>query len=196
MGATIVVLTEAWQKKLDDNIGSTTVISNPVDPILLPGTEPRDNEHLLLLGRDNPVKNHAFAMEIASELQIKRPGLKLSITGIKRSTHPFIHALGWVTEEKKIHLLQTASVLLLPSLYEGQPMVALEANACRLPIVASSGLFSLPSSTVYVGPKIEEWISVIDTLLENPLNVVPDDNLPLINTVQLKWMECYSSLLE
>ena len=192
--ATVVVLSEAWAKKLQPLIGQTRAISNPVDPRMTPGSAPRDRDHLLLLGRDDPVKNHAMAVDIALKLRDKRPGLKLTMTGIQQSTHPFIKALGWVSEEKKLHLLQTASALLLPSLYEGQPMVALEAHACGMPIIASGHLSSLPPLTINAGPTVEDWVSILDAVLEQPSELQTNDAVPQILEVQQQWSACYSPL--
>ena len=50
----------------------------------------RDRDHLLLLGRNDPVKNHSMAIEIATKLRLQRPDLVLSMTGVEKSTKPFI----------------------------------------------------------------------------------------------------------
>ena len=195
MGATVVVLSAVWKEQFTKSIGPTIAISNPVDLHLSPNNGLRDRDHLLLLGRNDPVKNHSMAIEIATKLRLQRPDLMLSMTGVEKSTKPFIKALGWVSEERKFHLLQTASLLLLPSSHEGQPMVALEANACGLPIVASDHLSSLPPSTFFAGPEIEDWVSEINTLLEHPPVVEANDPLTHLDSVQQQWMACYSALL-
>ena len=194
LGATVVVLSDVWKEQFTKSIGPTIAISNPVDLHLGPTNDLRDRDHLLLLGRNDPVKNHSMAIEIATKLRLQRPNLRLSMTGVETSTKPFVEALGWVSEERKLHLLQTASLLLLPSSHEGQPMVALEANACGLPIVASDHLSSLPSSTFFAGPAIEDWVSEINTLLEHPPVVEANDPLAHLESVQQQWMACYSAL--
>ena len=60
-------------------------------------------------------------------------------------------------------MLQESSLLLLPSAYEGQPMVALEALACGTPVLASNALHSLPDviSRPHEGT-IECWADSIE----------------------------------
>ncbi|MGB1985852.1 MAG: glycosyltransferase family 4 protein, partial [Candidatus Poseidoniaceae archaeon] len=75
-----------------------------------------------------------------------------------------IVAHGWVSKEEKVKLLQESSLLLLPSTYEGQPMVALEALACGTPVLASNVLHSLPDGIKVASLEdIEEWIEKIDS---------------------------------
>ena len=192
--ATVVVLSESWQALFASNIGTTQAISNPLHPRISASDIEREQDHLLLLGRPDPVKGHDVAIELVRKLRTQRPNVQLSITGIEDSSEEFIHALGWVSEEEKLRLLRTASLLLLPSSYEGQPMVALEASACGLPIVASTNLSSLPPSTVFAGPDIEHWVSVVAGLLEQPPMLSPVDASVQLRDVQHKWNACYESI--
>ena len=190
--AKVVVLSEDWHHNYSATIGHTIVIPNPYDPKITPAPVSRDHEHLLLLGRKDRVKGHHMAIEIAAELIKTRSSLKLSMTGIEKSTLPYVTALGWIGEEEKIQLLRTASVLLLPSLYEGQPMVVLEAMACGLPIIASEHLTSLPESVIKSGPNVVDWVKVVNQVLDSPpvLKAI-DVEAELVQT-QAKWIECYA----
>lgn len=192
--ATVVVLSEAWVETLAPIIGRTLAISNPIPQTMTPPTQPRDEHHLLLLGRPDPVKGHDVAVKVAHALHQHRPSVRLSITGLEHAEYDFVHALGWVSEEEKLRLLQTASLLLLPSAYEGQPMVALEASACGLPVVASEHLTSLPDSVSTAGPELEDWVTVVGQLLDNPPTVVPLNAHEQLEEVQRQWNDCYSKL--
>jgi glycosyltransferase involved in cell wall biosynthesis len=71
-------------------------------------------------------------------------------------------------------------------------MVVLEAMACRLPIVASEHLTSLPESVIKSGPTVEEWVNVVNQVLDSPpvLKAI-DVEAELVQT-QTKWIECYA----
>lgn len=193
--ATVVVLSESWKETLAPIIGETLAISNPIHPSMVPLNEPRDLNHLLLLGRPDPVKGHEFGIKVARVLHQQHPNLRLSITGIKDAQHDFIHALGWVSEEEKLRLLQTASLLLLPSAFEGQPLVALEASACGLPIVASEHLISLPESAMTAGPEVEHWVSAVSKFLHDPLQPTPVNAHLQLAEIQRQWDDCYCSVI-
>ena len=80
------------------------------------------------------------------ELQEKESDIVLHCTGVEQSPDDLqnVVAHGWLDQEKKVELLQQPSLLILPSKWEGQPMVALEALACGTPVLASDSIHSLP----------------------------------------------------
>jgi glycosyltransferase involved in cell wall biosynthesis len=82
------------------------------------------NAHLLLAGRHDDKRYEAYLRRLVSEL------------GLDRSVNFEFD----VAEEKKKDLITKSRVLALPSSVEGFGLVVLEANACGVPVVASSGV--------------------------------------------------------
>ena len=85
----------------------------------------------------------------------------------------------WVDFEEKLKLLQTSTVLLLPSYSEGFPIVILEAMACGLPVVSSNvgsiaeaikdgetGLFITPGNIEMLANRIIELLNNHDLWLK------------------------------
>jgi glycosyltransferase involved in cell wall biosynthesis len=123
----------------------------------------------LLLGRDDPVKGHGFAIKVSEKVRQTIPDLKVTMSGPTSSPFPWLKTKGWVSDEEKLRLLQTASLLIVPSAFEGEPMVVLEAISCGLPVLTSDRVHSLPPS-VKVAPFEDEeaWASQIILMLQKP----------------------------
>ena len=191
---TLVVLSEPWKQRLSPSIGHCVVVGNPVHPRYAPSSASRAPQHLLLMGRDDPVKGHDFAVRVAARLREDFPSLELTMTGRERSEHAFVNALGWVTEEQKLELLQSASVLLLPSSHEGQPLVALEAAACGLPVLAHGDLHSLPDGTFTTGPSVDDWVETLRRLLSTPPVFDQNAKEHSVEAVRARWEPIYDSM--
>ena len=145
--ATIICLSDRWKELLTPFLGKCVVSPNPIDPIhCISDTVERVPNQLLLLGRNDSVKGHEFAFEIMRKLQQENSDILLHCTGVEESPEDLqnVVAHGWLEQKKKIELLQQSSLLILPSKWEGQPMVALEALACGTPVLASDLIHSLP----------------------------------------------------
>ena len=195
-GTRVVVLTEDWKTRLEANLGELNWIPNPLDPKIKYSDRERDRHHLLIMGRDDPVKGHSFAIRVAKLLKNTYPQLQLTMTGVEASNHDWIHARGWVTEEEKLDLLQSASVLLLPSTYEGQPMVVIEALGSGLPVLAHEHLHSLPSEVYTAESSAEAWCSQLSKMFETPHKVDSSSSKHDIREVQHLWYKTYSSFLQ
>ena len=114
------------------------------------------------------------------------------MTGVEQSNHDWSHAKGWVTEEEKYELLQLASVLLLPSTYEGQPMIVIEALGSGLPVLAHEHLHSLPSEVYTAEPSVEAWCTQLSKMFETPHKVDSSSTNHDIRKVQHLWHQTYS----
>lgn len=116
----------------------------------------RDDGFLLFFGRlDWFQKGLDTLLDAVALLARERPGIHLKIAGRGRETDRVVEyvrklgiesnvtLLGAVDDSARDALFSTASVLLMPSRFEGFGMVAAEAMAAGLPIVASD-VDSLP----------------------------------------------------
>ena len=154
---------------------------NPIDPIhCISDTVKRVPNQLLLLGRNDAVKGHEFAFEIMRKLQENNSDIVLHCTGVEESPEDLqnVVAHGWLEQETKVELLQQSSLLLLPSKWEGQPMVALEALACGTPVLASDSIHSLPD--VVEKCSMDEaslWFEKIFSLLEIDDQITGSDSV-------------------
>jgi glycosyltransferase involved in cell wall biosynthesis len=86
-----------------------------------------------------PHKNHERLFEAFAMLRRERPELRLVLTGggSFAATPDGVHARGRVPWDEVVRLLQTASALVFPSLYEGFGLPPLEAMACGCPVACS-----------------------------------------------------------
>ena len=180
----VVCLSETWSERLKPLIGDSISVPNPVDP------QQNDNiereSFTLLMGRNDPVKGHAFAYSLGLE--------DLRVTGVDNAPKG-VAALGWVSEEEKWRLLQTAGCLIVPSEYEGQPMVILEALSVGCPVVASNNVPDLPGcvKVVDIGDK-SGWIEAISNPITDGLKeAVAKHHVDLVSK---QWGEIYDRIID
>jgi glycosyltransferase involved in cell wall biosynthesis len=194
-----VVLGSNWQEVLEPYIGAVEVVNNPVAIEIQPSLEPRESHHLLLLGRNDPVKGHAFAIQVCEKVRETHPQLKVSMTGIASSPHSWLSAKGWVSDSEKLHLLQSSTLLLVPSAFEGQPMVILEAMTCGLQVLVSDRIPQI-SSAIACAPfeNVEAWVSKVIEMLDNPGDpslLLSQSESHSIENISQQWRELYSKIL-
>ena len=138
--------------------GKGTPIKNPTvdferfDPAKYPG--PDDNGiHLLMVGSFSTRKNQKYAVEILHELKKRHPDATLTFIGYPRNDKEtylpelkektaalnLVNSVEFLPQDADIPAVMARStMLLIPSLQEGLPNVALEAQKMGLPCFVSS----------------------------------------------------------
>lgn len=132
------------------------------DPALLAAARakyqiPADAEVLLALGGLNAHKNLLGMLKAMPTIVEKHPEVHLVIVGDTSGkgfwdnvpelmafveTHPplpdHVHFTGYADDEDVVTLLNSAAALVFPSLWEGFGLPAVEAMACRVPVLSSN----------------------------------------------------------
>jgi alpha-1,3-rhamnosyl/mannosyltransferase len=104
------------------------------------------------------------------------------------------HWLGYISFADKVALLQTASALVFPSLYEGFGLPVLEAFASRLPVITST-VSSLPEvagdAAYLVDPlDIEALSHAMSVVVQNPHYFQPLIEKGYARAAQMTWARC------
>lgn len=136
------------------------------------------------VGRFNEVKNHAFILEVFAALLSRRPGSRLLLVGdgpLREEIECRASALGirrsvdFLGVRPDIpSLMQAMDCFLMPSLYEGLPMVLVEAQASGLPCLISDAIPEdcdiAPNlvERVALSESPESWSSRIERLAAEP----------------------------
>lgn len=99
------------------------------------------------VGRFNKQKNHLFLIDIFNEVQKKQPNSKLVLIGTGERKEEVEKKVNDLNLNKKVlflgqrndvpELMQALDVFVLPSLYEGLPLVGIEAQTSGLPCIFS-----------------------------------------------------------
>ena len=133
--------------------------------------------------------------------ELKRRGSEMTLHCTGREEAPEgstnIVAHGWVTNEEKVKLLQESSILLLPSAYEGQPMVALEALACGTPVLASNALHSLTDAIHRPDEEsVESWADSIERIRGTELEVGDTLDQHSVESINERLLSLYQGLIQ
>lgn len=180
----VVCLSKSWSERLKPLIGDSISVPNPVNPV--PQERVEREEFTLLMGRNDPVKGHAFAYSLGLD--------DLRVTGVENAPEG-VTALGWVSEEEKWRLLQTAGCLIVPSEYEGQPMVILEALSVGCPVVASSNIPDLPDCVrvVDLDDKTGWKDAIADPITQGLEEAVAKHHVDIVSK---QWGEIYDRIID
>lgn len=104
---------------------------------------------LAVISSDVPMKGLAYLLEAVAKLRTERPQVHLVVIGRMRPEDPArrhvarfgledaVTFTGNIPHEEMIRLYGTAEVAVVPSLYEGFSLPAIQAMACGLPLVCT-----------------------------------------------------------
>lgn len=117
----------------------------------LPGVTRRPLRVMATASADAPLKGLHYLLHAVAQLRATHPGLELLLVGQPKpggATERLIDALGLgdcltcvsgISTEALVHCYAEATVVAVPSLYEGFGLPAGEAMACGVPVVATDG---------------------------------------------------------
>lgn len=130
------------------------------------------------VGRFAKEKNHGFLLKLFRSVYQSDPCARLLLVGSGEGRVPFekkvkeyrlesvVHILGDVPREYAAKLYQAMDVFVLPSFYEGFPVVGVEAQTAGLPMVVSDNVTSEMDFTGLVtylslDDDMSEWVKAI-----------------------------------
>jgi glycogen(starch) synthase len=146
------------RERVPEIVSRSSVIFNSVD---LPAISPRplsaEAPRLLCLGRLQTQKGFDVALSAMAALKGRFPNARLIIAGdgpersaLERQASELnltdaVEFIGWVAPDRVPVLINEATIVVMPSRWEGLPLVALEAGQLSRPVVATriSGLSEL-----------------------------------------------------
>ena len=174
--------------------GEYTVLHNAVDtavwrydPALRAETRRRlglgDKPTVGHVGRFSLQKNHRFLIEVFHALTQRVPQAQLVLAGEGELVDEVLEQVDKLGLEDCVHylgvrqdipaLMNAFDVLLLPSFFEGLPMVGVEAQATGLPVVTSTGVTrELPledlSAYVPLTDTAAQWAQAVQRAFDTP----------------------------
>ncbi|HEY7221489.1 MAG TPA: glycosyltransferase family 4 protein, partial [Candidatus Binatia bacterium] len=143
------VLTQVRQLVPEVATYSSVAYTGLVAPAFFPDPLPTNPPRLLCLGRLVPEKGFDLALKAFASIVDRFPSARLVIAGdgparsflenqaTELGLQHCVEFVGWVTPERVPELINTATVVIMPSRNEGLGSVALEAALMARPIVAA-----------------------------------------------------------
>jgi glycosyltransferase involved in cell wall biosynthesis len=153
----IVTVSESSKRDIIDQMGvrpeQLAVVPVGVDHTLfrpLPSTERRPGRLMTTASADVPLKGLVPLLEALAKLRTEReadlvvigqprPESSVGETIARLGLEGAVRFVSGVSDERLVELYAEASVAVVPSLYEGFSLPAVEAMACGVPLVATTG---------------------------------------------------------
>jgi len=152
----VTTVSESSRRDIGTHMGvppeAIDVIPVGIDPATFtppPDGQRRDSDSILVVtSADVPLKGLVHLLEAVAKLRTERP-VTLTVVGSARPGGPAettrdrlglqdaVRFTGPVPESELIELMQRATVVAIPSLYEGFSLPAVEAMACGAPLVTT-----------------------------------------------------------
>ena len=124
---------------------------------------PREQHALLFIGKCSAAKGLPWLLDAVGKLQQRIPDLRLHVAGSgsgnesealfgrMREMKPVVNYHGQLSQTELAELMRCSAICVLPSLYEGLPLVLVEALACGCRLVASD----LPGIRAQLRPHLD-----------------------------------------
>lgn len=181
-------------RKSDVNIGKVKIIKNGIDSSLFDYSIQKRNKVRKKLSLENkvvighvgrffPQKNHAFILKIFDEyvkkinensilLLVGDGELKEEIEKIAKELNIYDKIMFMGVRSDVNDIMQAMDIFLMPSFYEGLPMVGIESQAAGLPLLVSDKISSELDITGNVtffslNNQAYDWAKKIDEILGN-----------------------------
>ena len=179
---------------------------------------PAGKFHLLFAGRIQRLKGPQILIQAAALLRSRRPDidLQLTILGALSGAKDFdlkslIHAAGMddvVTHHPPVNApelaawFRSADVVVMPSYSESFGLVALEAQACGTPVVAtrvgglSRAIFEGRTGLLVDGHKAADWADVFEALYDDPATREDMGRAAALHAQNFGWQRTAAITLE
>lgn len=154
----VVTVSESSKRDITAQMGvpseHMTVVPIGVDELIfrpLPGVARVPGRLMTTASSDVPLKGLTILLEALAKARVERPDAHLVVIGRLKdgsAVPALINALGLesavefvtgVTDERIVELYAEAQAAVVPSLYEGFSLPAVEAMACAVPLIATTG---------------------------------------------------------
>jgi len=185
-GKSSAVLAQAHQFAPEITTRSSVIFNGLELPPLLPQPLPVDAPRLLCLGRLAVQKGFDLAITALASITDRFPNARLIVAGDGPERSPLerlvadlglagiVDFIGWVSPDKVLALMNSSTMVIMPSRWEGLPSVVLQAAMMARPVVATrvSGISEVVvhrQTGLLVDPEDEKGLAkAIAFLLDHP----------------------------